>query len=130
MSILLSIKPKYVKEIEKGNKIYEFRKNIFKQEIQEIWVYASAPVKRIVGKIYIDKIIEDNPRGLWKKCKKYAGIDEEDFFQYFNGKNKGYAIKIKKYKEFSKPINPYATNAKFVAPQSYAYVENIFPELV
>ncbi len=130
MSVLLSIKPKYVKEIEDGAKLYEFRKNIFKQDTDEIWVYASAPVKQIVGKIYIETIIEDTPKNLWFNCKKYAGIDKQDFFKYFEGKEKGYAIKIKEYKSFDEPINPYNENTAFTAPQSFAYISNILPNLI
>lgn len=129
MSVLLSIKPKYVKEIEQGAKLYEFRKSIFKKDTNEIWVYASAPIKKIVGKIFVDKIIEDTPDNLWSKCYSYAGIDKKDFFQYFEGKDTGYAIKIKEYKIFDKPINPYIENKDFTPPQSYAYISNILPQL-
>lgn len=127
MSVLLSIKPKYVKEIEQGSKLYEFRKSIFKQETNEIWVYASAPIKQIVGKILIDEIIEDSPNNLWLNCYHSAGIKKEDFFKYFKGKDKGYAIKIKQYVIFKTPINPYNENSSFTAPQSYAYLANILP---
>lgn len=128
MSVLLSIKPKYVKKIEEGAKLYEFRKSIFKQKTDEVWVYASAPIKQIVGKIYIDEIIEDSPKNLWCNCKKYAGIEQKDFFKYFNGKEKGYAIKIKEYEVFEEPINPYIENNNFIPPQSYAYLNNILPQ--
>jgi type I restriction enzyme S subunit len=127
MSVLLSIKPKYVEEIEKGAKLYEFRKTIFKKPTEEIWVYSSAPIKMIVGKIYIDSIIEDTPEMIWKTCKKYAGIEKKSFFKYFEGKEKAYAIAIKKYEPFKKPINPYLKNNHFVPPQSYAYLSNVLP---
>ena len=130
MSVLLSIKPKYVKKIEQGSKQYEFRKTIFKKETKEILVYATAPIKKIVGKILIDKIIEDSPKNLWANFKQQAGINEIDFFKYFNGKDKGYAIKIKEYENFKNPINPYNEKADFTAPQSYAYINNILPELM
>ena len=129
MSVLLSIKPKYIKEIEQGSKLFEFRKSIFKKDTYEIWVYASAPIKHIVGKIYVDKIIEDSPKNLWSKCKQHAGIEKNDFFKYFEGKSKGYAIKIKEYEILDKPINPYIENETFTAPQSYAYIANILPSL-
>jgi len=128
MSVLLSIKPKYVKEIAEGAKLYEFRKSIFKQKTDEIWVYASAPVKQIVGKIYIDEIIEDTPKNLWSNFKKNAGVCRSDFFKYFDGKEKGYAIKIKEYEIFEKPINPYAESDNFTPPQSYAYLKNVLPQ--
>ena len=129
MSVLLSIKPKYIEEIEKGFKLYEFRRIIFKKATNEIFVYATAPIKQIVGKICVDTIIEDTPKNLWTKFKKNAGINKRDFFEYFSGKEKGYAIKIKYFESFKEPINPYIENPKFVPPQSYAYVDNILPLL-
>lgn len=130
MNVLLSIKPKFVEQIMNGSKLYEFRKSIFKSEVDEIWVYSSSPVKRIVGKIIVDKIIEDSPSELWQNFKNHAGIDGEDFFKYFQGKEKGYAIKIKDFVEFNNHINPYEENENFTPPQSYAYLGNILPSLV
>ncbi len=130
MSVLLSIKPKYVKKIEQGSKLYEFRKSIFKQDTNEIWVYASAPIKQIVGKILVDKIIEDTPQNLWSNCYSLAGINKKDFFEYFKGKDKGYAIKIREYKSFTKPINPYNEKEDFNPPQSFAYISKILPQLL
>lgn len=127
MSVLLSIKPKYIEQIENGSKLYEFRRVIFKQDIDEIYVYATAPIKQIVGKICIDEIIEDTPKNLWGNFKQNAGINKKDFFEYFSGKEKGYAIKIKDFISFEKPIDPYQENPKFVPPQSYAYLDNILP---
>lgn len=129
MCVLLSIKPKYVKEIQTGNKLYEFRKSIFKQETDEILVYESSPTKQIVGKIYIENIIEDTPQQLWDNFNDFAGINYNDFFEYFKGKEKGYAIKIKEYEIFSNPINPYEENPNFTPPQSFAYISRILPKL-
>lgn len=127
MSVLLSIKPKYIKEIEKGSKLYEFRRVIFKQNIDEIYVYATSPIKQIVGKICIDEIIEDTPKNLWLNFSKNAGINKKDFFEYFSGKERGYAIKIKHFELFEKPIDPYQANPKFIPPQSYAYIDKVLP---
>lgn len=130
MSVLLSIKPKYIEQIKKGSKLYEFRRVIFKQNIEDIYVYATAPIKQIVGKISIDKIIEDSPKNLWCKFKQNAGISKKDFFEYFEGKEKGYAIKIKDFVSFDVPINPYQKNPNFVPPQSYAYLVNVLPDII
>lgn len=129
MSVLLSIKPKFVSEIINGSKLYEFRKAIFKRDVEFIWVYASAPTKKIVGKLLVDHIIEDSPQNLWQNFRNFSGIDEKGFFEYFAGKDKGYAIKIKKYIGFSEPIDPYTKNPNFTPPQSYAYLDNILPEI-
>ena len=87
MRILLSIKPEYVEQIERHTKLFEFRKRNFKKLPSEVWIYASAPVKKIVGIIQVRDIIEDTPISLWSRCKQNAGIKEKAFFQYFKGKN-------------------------------------------
>jgi len=124
MSVLLSIKPKYVKEIKKKKKLFEFRKQIFKQQTNEIWVYESAPTQKIVGKILIADIIENSPQDIWNSTKKVAGINKKDFFKYFAGKDKAYAIKIEDYCELETPINPYEIKKDFVPPQSFVYLDN------
>lgn len=128
MRILLSIKPEYVELIERHTKLFEFRKRKFKNVPSEILIYASAPVKKIVGIIQVRDIIEDTPIALWSHCRQYAGIKEKAFFEYFKGKNKGIAIEIKDYIKFESPIDPYMVNSDFTPPQSYAYLDNIFPD--
>ena len=49
MKALLSIKPEFVNEILAGNKKYEYRKKIFKQDIDAIVIYASMPMGKIIG---------------------------------------------------------------------------------
>lgn len=128
MRILLSIKPEYVEQIEQHTKLFEFRKQKFKNVPSEILIYASAPVKRIVGIIQVRDIIEDTPISLWSRCRQYAGIKEKAFFEYFKGKNQGIAIEIKDYIKFETPIDPYKVNPDFIPPQSYAYLDNIFSD--
>lgn len=101
--ILLSIKPEYVEQIERHTKRFEFRKRNFKNLPSEVWIYASAPVKKIVGIIQVGAIIEDTPISL--------------------------AIVIKDYIKFETPIDPYKVNSVFTAPQSYAYLDNILPNI-
>ena len=60
--VILSIKPKYVQSILSGEKQYEFRKAIFKNRtIDRVFIYSSAPVKRIVALFEIGTILEDHP---------------------------------------------------------------------
>ena len=110
MDVLLSIKPKYVKSIIEGDKRYEFRKTIFKnREINRIYIYSSSPVKKIVGSFEIGGILEDHPDDLWDTVKEFAGIDNRDFFAYFEGKSRAFAIEIQNLQEFNDPIDPYET---------------------
>jgi predicted transcriptional regulator len=126
MDILLSIKPKYVRSIIEGGKRYEFRKTIFKNRgIDLIYIYSSSPVKKIVGTFEVGGILEDHPRDLWNNVKEFAGINDRDFFTYFEGKSRAFAIEIQNLQEFDEPINPYETMPGFVPPQSYCYMDGL-----
>jgi predicted transcriptional regulator len=53
----------------------------------------------------------------------FSGIDKKSFFEYFEGKEVGFAIKIKDLDVFKTPIDPVRAIPDFVAPQSFRYVE-------
>jgi predicted transcriptional regulator len=126
MDVLLSIKPKFVKSIFNREKRYEFRKTIFKnRKINRVFIYSSSPVKKIVGAFEIDRIFEDHPVDLWDMVKDYAGINNRDFFVYFEGRSKAFAIGIKNPQKFSAPMDPWETLPGFVPPQSYCYIDGL-----
>jgi type I restriction enzyme S subunit len=127
MRVLLSIKPKYVEKILCGAKKYEFRKIIFKNEdIREMVIYSSSPMKKIVGTCAIGSVIEDRPRILWEMLREVSGLREEEFFSYFEGKEKGYAIEIEGINKFESPVDPWEFNADFIPPQSFQYISDTF----
>jgi type I restriction enzyme S subunit len=126
MDVLLSIKPRYVRSIIDGEKRYEFRKSIFRQpDVSRVYIYSSSPVKKIVASFEIGDILEDRPADLWETVKDYAGIDDRDFFEYFAGKSRAFAIEIQDLQELSEPIDPRETIPGFVPPQSYCYVDGV-----
>jgi len=122
MKVLLSIKPEYAEKIFNGTKKYEFRRSVFKNpDVKTIVVYASSPVQRVIGEFTIDKILNEDLKKLWEKTKEFSGISENFFFEYFNNKEKGFAIKIKdviKYKE-SLCLK---SNFNATPPQSFMYL--------
>lgn len=128
MNVLLSIRPRYVEEIMNGNKKYEFRKSIFRcRDLEVVYIYATSPMKKIVGAFKISDIIEDHPVVLWKKFKEFSGIDKESFFNYFGAKKRGFAIEIGKVGIFEDPIDPFREFSDFKQPQSFYYIdENLF----
>lgn len=124
MFVLLSIKPEYVEEIFNGNKKYEFRKNrIARKEANQALIYSTSPVKRIVGKFDIGKIVERHPELLWEEYQLVSGVDNEAFFSYFDGKSKGFAIEITQVEKFRQPIDPRIILPSFTPPQSFYYLD-------
>ncbi len=121
MKAIMSIKPEYVKQIIEGNKKFEFRRSIFKQNIESIIVYSSSPVQLLVGEIIFDNILFLNLEDLWSQTKKDSGISESFFYDYFKGLQQGYAISIKDFIIYEKPLNIFKTYGK-KPPQSFLYI--------
>ena len=49
MELLLSIRPEFVEKIISHEKKYEFRKRIFRKNVDKIFIYSSSPEKKIIG---------------------------------------------------------------------------------
>lgn len=121
--VLLSIKPEYVEKIFTGSKRYEFRRIIFKnKEINKVIVYASAPVQRVIGEFEIEDILTHDIDELWRRTRKYSGINQEPFFDYFIGREVGHAIKISNARRYRKPLKLHERFSLERPPQSFAYV--------
>jgi predicted transcriptional regulator len=117
----LSIKPVYAKAIFDGSKRFEFRRNIFREDIRVVIVYMSSPVMQVVGEFSVESIITDFVDALWGRTEAHAGIGREAFMDYFAGRDVGHAIKIGKVKRYGQPRNLEATYG-VRPPQSFLYL--------
>jgi predicted transcriptional regulator len=125
MKILLSIKPEFVEEIFRGKKRFEYRRTIFKRtNINKVVVYATKPIGLIVGEFSIEQIIKETPQLLWEKTYEQSGISKTFFDEYFEGKEVGFALKIKSPQLYKNPIDPTLKYKSFVAPQSFKYIDD------
>ena len=123
MKVLLSIKPEHVNKIFAGTKKYEFRKSLFrKRDVKSVIIYASSPIKRIVGEFEIDYIISDDVNIVWKKTKKHSGITETFYNSYFYKRTIANAIRIGNLIKYETPKSLSDFNIR-QAPQSFCYVK-------
>ena len=120
-TILLSIKPKYVEEILNESKKYEYIKRIAKKPVERILIYATHPMKEIVGEVQVTEVIRDSPEALWKQTKELSGIDEEAFFEYFGSNAIGYAYELGELNVLEKALS-LSSFGVTVAPQSFCYI--------
>ncbi len=125
MNALLSIKPIYAHSILSGKKKVEFRKASFKRDVRKIYIYSSAPDKRIIGYFLVKEIVSDKPKNLWNKYNEVGSISKKDFFNYYLNKEIGYSILIDKAFKFRNPIDPKTVIENFTPPQSFYYCEEI-----
>jgi len=125
MKVLLSIKPEFVAKIFSGEKLFEYRKAVFKKPgVKSIVIYSTMPEGKIVGEFSIGDILAKHPKELWEETKKVSGINKEFFDEYFNDRDIGYAIQIKALKKYDQPIDPYKKERGFKAPQSFKYLDS------
>lgn len=122
---LISIKPVYASAIACGHKSIEFRKRIFSSSVKKVYVYSSAPVKRIIGFFLVTKIKESSPEQIWKEYSDLGCISKERYDQYFEGHNKAYGILIQEFIGFKNVVNPLCFSCNFIAPQSFCYLDNV-----
>lgn len=121
MKVVLSIKPEFANKIFDGSKKFEFRRSIFKNvDVKTVIVYASSPVKKVIGEFEIDSIINENLESLWKMTSDYSGISKDYFDKYFLDKEAGYAIKIKSVRKYKQPKS-LLDDFDLLPPQSFAY---------
>ena len=118
MNAILSIKPQFVEKIKAGKKRFEYRKSVFKQPVEKVYVYASAPVSMIIGEFQPVDVVKGTPLEVWKQTKQYSGITKQFFDEYYNGRCVAYAIVIQNFVEYDTP-----RRIPFQAPQSYRYVD-------
>jgi type I restriction enzyme S subunit len=110
-----------------GEKKYEFRKTIFrKKDIDRAYIYSTAPVKRVVGSFILGDIVEDYPDKLWEEFHMLSGLNNKEFFNYFNGYKKGFAIEIESVEKFDVPVDPREMDPDFTPPQSFYYFNKIY----
>lgn len=119
--MLLSINPKYVKMILSGEKKYEYRKFLCREDVNKIIIYETSPVKRIVAEAEIEKIIIDDVSKVWDRTKEYSGIDKDFYEIYYRGKKKAFAYQLKNVVSYEQPKLLADVGVKF-APQSYCYL--------
>lgn len=119
---LLSIKPNFAYAILRGEKKYEFRRSIFTRPVDVVVLYATAPVRRVVAEFEVCSVISQPLQTLWDRTKKFAGIGEEYFFRYFQGRVYGHAIEIGEVRPYKSPFCP-IERFGIRPPQSFVYLD-------
>ena len=123
--LFIAVKPEYANKLISGKKDIELRK--MKPNVQPgdyVIIYASAPVKAVVGFGKVKKIIECTPKCLWERYSNRLGINEQSYFSYYDGYHKAIGIEF----DMIKSVMPIGleelrrVDPNFQPPQIYRYV--------
>ncbi|MDI6888847.1 MAG: hypothetical protein QMC78_04035 [Methanocellales archaeon] len=130
-AVLLSIKPKYVERIFFSNKRYELRRQ--KPGFNggtTILVYSTKPDRYIIGHFKSVDVIEETIKELWNKVEAYAGMNYQEYRNYFNGNKLAYAIKIAEPVLWGTQISLEDIRCAYPGynpPQTYHYLDRDHP---
>lgn len=120
---LLSIHPVFARGIIAKKKTVEFRRRAFGPDVTHVVVYATAPLRKVLGVFSVAYLDEDSPAQLWRRHGDRGLIEREPFFKYFKDAKSGVAIVIDRVRELPAPLSLRRFTGRSVGPQSFQYVE-------
>lgn len=126
-SILLSIKPRYAKEIYAHMKHIELRKRQPNVPFgTPVYMYETLPIGKITGIfVYMGCIVEEK-ESFWKRYGDLTCVTKEEFFEYYKKSTFAYGWLIGHVVKFEKN-NTLGVFDKEKAPKSYAIVYQTLP---
>ena len=123
-NIILSIRPIFAEKILSGEKKYEYRKRLCAKKVSKIYIYETAPVKKIIGEVEVIKKLKMEKEKLWKQTQKFSGISKEFYGKYFEKQEYACAYELGESKKYSDPVTLESIGVNYI-PQSFAYYDGI-----
>ena len=124
MAILLSIKPKFADMILDGTKRVEYRKALASVANDRIFLYATAPIKKVVGEVKVKRADRcENKEVVWACYLDCSGITKEGFDEYFKDKKYASWYFLEEPIRYKKPQNIRYFGVK-TAPRNFVYLKD------
>ena len=120
---LFAIHPHYAEAILAGEKRVEFRRKGPAVPISHIVVYATAPVRKVVGWFAVGDVETDSPVALWDRFGPIGGIEQGAFERYYSACEVGLAFTVADARALDEPMGLEELALGPHAPQSFRYVD-------
>ena len=108
-----------------GEKTVELRRRFPTESVEGgiALIYASSPIKGIIGYATIDRVKKTPLDTLWRQCSKKACVSKDFFYSYFEGLEQGFSLYLKNPTQLAEPIDIKRLRDEFCisAPQSFRY---------
>lgn len=131
---LLSLRPRFAEALLDGTKTVEIRRRNARLEPGSIClIYASSPVRALVGAFQVDAVYVASAATLWERFGARTALARSEFDAYLAGSPSPCAIAARSAVRFHEAV-PLAElrerQRAFVVPQSYRFVApEEFPRL-
>lgn len=124
-NVIISVKPEYALKIISGEKTIELRRRFPVDGVVGglALIYASSPIKEIIGYAIIEEVKEYRVGTLWNLSKNHACVSKDFFNSYFEGVESGFALKLGMPVKALKTLQLKRMEEEFYvsAPQSFRY---------
>jgi predicted transcriptional regulator len=121
---LISVHPVFANRILEGSKRAEFRRRGAARRITHLILYATAPVRAVVGVAEIERIVRGSPADLWHANASVAGIGRAEFFEYFSGATLGVAYMVARAFSCTSSMTLGMSGLPRAVPQAFQYVSD------
>ena len=123
---IISLKPHYAALILSGDKTVELRNRTVRLKSgTTIWIYATQPLGRIVGKAKVRTVYHGEPAEIWDRYSNEICIEKTCFDYYIGDSRQVSALvlsSVKKLEDFITLESIRQEVRSFHPPQFYAYI--------
>jgi predicted transcriptional regulator len=123
---LLSVRPRFAEALLDGSKTVEIRRR--QAHIADgaiCLLYASSPVRALVGAISVEATDTDLPEVLWSRWGAHTGLQRDEYDDYLKDSVTACAIVVSDAVAFPRPVELSELRRRhrsFVTPQSYRFL--------
>jgi predicted transcriptional regulator len=128
-ALFLSLRPEFAEMIIAGDKTVELRRIRPKASPGTlVIVYASSPMRVIIGTCVVENIATGTPKEIWRLHGASTGLSWTRLADYFRGKDHGVAITVGSPLRFEVPVPLQKIReciSESVPPQSFRYIRTV-----
>jgi predicted transcriptional regulator len=125
---LLSIRPRFAEALLNGAKTVEIRRRRAHFASGSVClVYATSPIRALVGAIHVQRTDTGTPEALWQRWGGQTGLERDEYDAYLRDSSQPCAIVIGAATRFAGPIGLPELRRRqhaFVTPQSYRFLRD------
>lgn len=121
----MAIHPVYADAILDGAKHVEFRKRRLADDIRTIVLYATSPVRRVVGEFKIRETVVDDPESIWERFGDVGVIDRDAYGAYYANSENAVAFVVDEATRYETPQSLDELTTAPAIPQSFSYIPAI-----
>ena len=124
--LLISIRPRFADMILGGSKTVELRRiRPAVEEGDRVLLYASSPVRELIGSCTVAGVDVGTANELWKSHGAHSGVSRAEFDRYFEGASRAVGISLREPRRVRRPRTLAELRKRlpgFSPPQSFGYL--------